>query len=268
MIRVLGAIIGDIIGVPYEFHNIKKVDFPLFCSKSTFSDDTVLTIAVAEALMEGHGDEAATERAMVTSIRKYGKMFPDAGYGGRFNMWLNLENTEPYGSFGNGSAMRVSPVGWFFDDIETVEKFAEISARVTHNHPEGIKGAKSVAGAIFLARAGADKEEIKAYVSGNYQYDLDRTLDEIRPFYRFNETCQGSVPEAFIAFLESESFEDAVRKAVSIGGDSDTIAAIAGSVAEAHYGIPDEIKKQALSRLDDALKNVLVKWRSLYKEKS
>jgi ADP-ribosylglycohydrolase len=195
-------------------------------------------------------------------------MFPDAGYGGRFRMWLRSTDTEPYGSYGNGSAMRVSPVAWFFDDIETVEKFAEVSARVTHNYPEGIKGAQSVAGAIFLARAGAGKEEIKTYVKDKYQYDLERTLDEIRPSHRFNETCQGSVPEAIIAFLESESFEDAVRKAISIGGDSDTIGAITGSVAEAYYGIPEDIKSQALSRLDSALKKVLVRWQRVYREKS
>jgi ADP-ribosylglycohydrolase len=227
-----------------------------------------MTVAVAEALMEGGRDEAKTERAMTAALKKYGGLYPDAGYGGRFRVWLRSDDSKPYNSFGNGSAMRVSPAGWFFDNQKDTEKFAEISARVTHNHPEGIKGAMSVAGAVFLARNGGGKEEIKRYVTENYGYNLGRTLGEIRPGYRFDETCQGSVPEAIISFLESDGFEDAVRKAVSIGGDSDTIAAIAGAIAEAFYGIPEEIKRETLARLDDMLTAALNKWRKAYLKRS
>jgi ADP-ribosylglycohydrolase len=258
---MLGAIIGDIVGSEYEFSNIKTTDFPFFSRFSFFTDDTVMTIAVAEALMEGDGDEAATERAVIASMKKWGRLYPNAGYGTRFGGWLYFDDTSPYNSFGNGSAMRVSPVAWFFDNLPDVERFAEVTARVTHNHPEGIKGARSVAGAIFLARTGAGKPEIKKYAEENYGYDLDRTLDEIRPAYRFDESCQRTVPEAIIAFLESENFEDAVRKAISIGGDSDTIAAITGSIAEGAYGVPPEIAGFFTEKLDDRLKSVLEKWK-------
>jgi ADP-ribosylglycohydrolase len=259
---LLGAITGDIVGSVYENHNIKTTDFPLFDSCSSFTDDTVLTVAVADALMEGKRDEKATERAMTAALKKYGRDYPNAGYGGMFKAWLYSDSSAPFNSFGNGSAMRVSPVGWFFDSLADIEKFAEISARVTHSHPEGIKGAQSVASAIFLARTGHGKGEIKKYVTEKYGYDLERTLDEIRPIYRFDVSCQGSVPEAIIAFLESDGFEDAIRKAVSIGGDSDTIAAITGSIAEAAYGVPDDIRDKALSILDDRLYEIYIKWKN------
>jgi ADP-ribosylglycohydrolase len=256
-----GAIAGDIIGSPYERNNIKTEDFPLFKDDSHFTDDTVMTAAVAEGLMDGFGSEEGTASAIKTSMLKYGGMFPFAGYGARFREWLSLsEDHNPYNSLGNGSAMRVSPVAWAFDDISEVEKYARISASVTHNHPEGIKGAMSVAGAVFLARSGGNKKEIKKYVEDGYQYDLGRTLRGIRETHRYDTTCPGSVPEAVIAFLESESFEDAVRKAVSIGGDSDTIAAIAGSVAEGFYGIPRDIKHCAECRLDKRLLSVTERW--------
>jgi ADP-ribosylglycohydrolase len=256
-----GAIIGDIVGSPYEWNNIKTTEFPLFSDGSRFTDDTVMTLAVAEGLMDGFGDEEKSADAIKASMLKYGRMFPFAGYGVRFWNWLFIsKNKSPYNSLGNGSAMRVSSVAWIFDDIATVEKYACISASITHNHPEGIKGAMSVAGAIFLARTRKDKGVIKKYIEDGYQYDLNRTLREIRPNYKYTMRCQDSVPEAIIAFLESESFEDAIRKAVSIGGDSDTIAAIAGSVAEGFYGIPEDMRLQAEKLLDERLLSVAKRW--------
>lgn len=248
---MLGAIIGDIVGSVYEWNNIKTKDFPLFSSKCFFTDDTVMTVAIAEGLMNG-GDKEDFVKAM----KKYGRMYPDAGYGGGFGSWLFSEDIHPYNSWGNGSAMRVSPVAWMFDTLSEVEQYAEISAEVTHNHPEGIKGAQATAAAIFLARKGNTKDEIKAYIKSKYGYDFSRTLDEIRPSYDFNESCQETVPEAITAFLESVDFEDAIRNAISLGGDSDTLAAITCSIAEAFYGVPEEIKEKALAILDERLRNV------------
>ena len=245
---MIGAIIGDIIGSVYEWNNIKTKDFPLFSSECTFTDDTVMTIAIAEGLMKGGNAEE-----FIAAMKKYGSLYPNAGYGSRFGSWLFSEDVNPYNSWGNGSAMRVSSVAWMFDSLQEVEKYAEVSAAVTHNHPEGIKGAQAAAAAIFLAREGKTKDEIKAYIVSNYGYDLSRTLDEIRPSYRFNESCQETVPQAIIAFLESVDFEDAIRNAISMGGDSDTLAAITGSIAEATYGIPEEIKDKVLSILDERL---------------
>lgn len=245
---MLGAIIGDIIGSVYEWNNIKTKDFPLFMPDCFFTDDTVMTIAIAEGLMNG-----GTSKEFIVAMKKYGRMYPDAGYGGRFGSWLFSEDTKPYNSWGNGSAMRVSPVAWFYDSLLEVEKHAEISASVTHNHPEGIKGAQATAAAIFLARKGKSKDDIKEYIESKYGYDLSRSLDDIRPSYIFNESCQGTVPEAIIAFLESTDFEDAIRNAISLGGDSDTLAAITGSIAEGAYGVPEIIKEKALSILDEDL---------------
>ena len=252
---MLGAIIGDIVGSVYEWNNIKTKEFTLFGPKCFFTDDTVMTLAVAEGLMNGGSAEA-----FVLAMKKYGRLYPDAGYGGRFEKWLLSEKSHPYNSFGNGSAMRVSPVAWAFDNISDVEQYAEISAAVTHNHPEGIKGAQATAAAIFLARNEKSKEDIQAYIENKYGYDLSRTLDEIRPRYCFNESCQETVPEAIIAFLESTDFEDAIRNAISLGGDSDTLAAITGSIAEAAYGIPEEIKEKALSILDEPLIRVYLRF--------
>lgn len=254
---MLGAIIGDIVGSPYEWNNIKTTDFPLFSPRSEFTDDSVMTVAVAEGLLNGGKDKPKTEAEIIAAMRRYGAWYPDAGYGGMFSQWLVSAEPRPYFSYGNGSAMRVSAAGWLFDTLEETEEFAEISARVTHDHPEGIKGAKATAAAIFLARHGAGKAEIREAVVTKYGYDLSRSLDEIRPDYFFNETCQRTVPEAITAFLESEGFEDSLRKGVSLGGDSDTLAAITGSIAEAFYGIPEEIEKQALERLDDRLRAVV-----------
>lgn len=256
---MFGAILGDIIGSPYEFdhNNIKTKDFPLFSRNSHFTDDTVMTIAIAEAVLNADGnlDDLADEA--VASMQKLGRLYPYAGYGARFVGWVHSDNPKPYNSLGNGAAMRVSPVAWAFDDMETVRKAARAVTAVTHNHPEGIKGAEATASAIFMARKGATKAEIKAYIESEFGYDLSRTCDEIRPDYRHDETCMRTVPEAFAAFLEGESFEDVIRNAVSLGGDSDTLTAIAGSIAEGFYGIDHKLKAEAVKRLDGFLEDIL-----------
>ena len=266
-----GAIIGDIIGSPYEWANVKNKDFRLLSMWSRFTDDSVMTIAVAEAVMDyfekdhgthdftSAGDEDDLTRRLIISMRKWGLRYPDAGYGGRFFRWLK-EGGGAYNSWGNGSAMRVSSVGWLFDDIDSVRKAAALSASVTHDHPEGIKGAESIASAVFLARKGRSKEEIKEYIVSEFGYDLDRTCDEIRPGYEFDVSCQGSVPEAIIAFLEGKDYEDVVRNAVSLGGDSDTIGAMAGSIAEAFYGIPGRIVVDVQEYLEEDMKEVLARF--------
>ncbi len=239
---MLGAMIGDIVGSVYEWHNIKTTDFDLFQSNSTFTDDTVLTAATAKALMTGMGYEEA--------YQDFARRYPGRGYGGNFSRWIRAEEPQPYNSWGNGSAMRVSPVGFAFDTAAEVLAEAERSAAVTHNHPESIKGAQATALAILLARQEASQEEIREEIAGRFGYDLDRTLEGTRTGYAFDFSCQGSVPEAIIAFLESESYEDAIRKAISLGGDSDTIACIAGGIAEAYYeGVPAEIAAEGRARL-------------------
>ncbi len=253
---MIGAIVGDIVGSVYEWNNIKTKDFEFFDRRCFFTDDTVMTIAVAEGLMNGGRPED-----YIKAMKRFGRMYPRAGYGGNFRHWLSSDDDGPYNSWGNGSAMRVSPVGWRFDTLEETEKAAEISAAVTHNHPEGVKGAQATAAAIFLARKRNSKEKIKLYIESEYSYDLSRTLADIRPVYEFNESCQRTVPEAIIAFLESDGFEDAVRNAISLGGDSDTLAAITGSIAEAAYGIPVPIENKAVSFLTGPLLKVLERWR-------
>ena len=258
-----GAILGDIIGSPYEFDQGDKTrDFPLFSGTSAFTDDTVMTLAVAEALLSVTPEMADdTIRQCITQkIRKYGHLYPHSGYGVRFHIWLNSPSPEPYGSFGNGSAMRVSAAGWLYEDLGTVRRMARLSAEVTHNHPEGIKGAEATAAAIFLARTGSTKSEIKTYIEENFHYDLSRTCDEIRPHYYHVESCQETVPEAITAFLEGQSFEDVIRTAVSLGGDCDTLTCIAGSMAEALYGVPEELKVQCRQRLPQDLLEVLLKF--------
>ena len=272
-----GAILGDIIGSPYEFdRGNKSKEFPLFSRYSEFTDDTVMTIAVADAFLEcldGKGkcrisdlDENTLKVKLVEKMQDYGRRYPYAGYGGNFAYWLEDENPQPYNSFGNGSAMRVSSVAWLFDDIISVVNAARISAEVTHNHPEGIKGAQVTAAAIFLVRTGASKEKIKSFIQGEFGYDLSRTCDEIRPTYRHVESCQETVPEAVTAFLEGNSFEDVIRTAVSLGGDCDTLTAIAGSMAEAQYGVSDELKEECYSRLPDDLAAVLHRFDNQLKE--
>ena len=255
-----GAILGDIIGSPYEFDRGNKTkDFPMFSAESEFTDDTVMTLAVAEAFMDAQGgtDIEWIRRRLVCGMHKYGKMYPNAGYGGRFGMWLFLDGEEPYNSYGNGSAMRVSSVAWLYDDLATVRRMARLSAEVSHNHPEGVKGAEATASAIFLARTGSSKAAIKAYIEDQFGYDLSRTCDEIRPTYYHVETCQETVPEAITAFLEGESFEDVIRTAVSLGGDCDTLTCIAGSIAEGFYGVPEDLKKECRKRLPKDLQKVL-----------
>lgn len=248
---MIGAILGDMIGAPYEFDRGNKTkEFPLFSRRSKFTDDSVMTIAVAEALLDtiGKPDEEV-KAALVSSMRKWGKRYPDAGYGGRFYAWLRAKNPEPYGSYGNGSAMRVSSAGWLLDTLDDTRKTARLTAEVTHNHPEGIKGAEATASAIFLARTGAGKDEIKDYIVNEFGYDLSRTCEEIRPAYHHVEICQKTVPEAITAFLEGADFEDVIRTAVSLGGDCDTLTCIAASIAEAFYGIPDEMVAECRNRL-------------------
>ena len=266
---MLGAILGDIVGSPYEFdcNNIKTTVFPLFGSQSVFTDDTVMTLAVAEGLMNSWGgSEEAQEAAVISAMRKYGRLYPDAGYGERFGFWLMTDSAKSYNSFGNGSAMRVSAAAWLYADLPAVEACAALTARVTHNHPEGIKGAQATAAAIFLARTGAEKREIKRYIAETYGYDLERSTEAIRPGYHHVESCQETVPEAIIAFLESTDFEQALRLAVSLGGDSDTLAAITASIAEGYYGVPDALRQEALARLDGPLRAVYTRWEAFLKE--
>ncbi len=254
---MFGAIAGDIIGSAYEWHYTKSPDFELFTPRSTPTDDTVLTIAVADCILHGK-DYAAT-------LKEYGRRYPGAGYGGMFLKWLGSNSLTPYNSFGNGSAMRVSPVGFAFSSLDTVSREAEKSAAVTHNHPEGIKGAQAIATSIFLAKSGESKERIRNYIEKSYGYNLQQTIDEIRPSYRFDETCQGSVPQAIIAFLESNSYEDAVRKAVSLGGDSDTLACMTGGIAQAYYGqIPDYIAKKVREILNPEMLEVVALFNDKY----
>ncbi len=253
-----GAILGDIIGSPYEFDRGDKTkDFPLFNEDSTFTDDSVMTIAVADALLSEAKDPERIKTLLVYSMKRWGKKLPDAGYGGMFYRWLFTDDPQPYGSFGNGSAMRVSSVGWLYDSLEETREKARLTAEVTHNHPEGIKGAESVAAVIWLARNGKSKQEIREYVIKEFGYDLSRTCDEIRPGYYHVESCQQTVPEAITAFLEGESFEDVIRTAVSLGGDCDTLTCIAGSMAEAFYGVPEELKEECRKRITPEMKEVL-----------
>ncbi|MBE5922395.1 MAG: ADP-ribosylglycohydrolase [Lachnospiraceae bacterium] len=245
---MLGAIIGDIVGSIYEFESDKTKNFKLFTEESRLTDDSMMTIAVGCACAKADlNDEEDFKSWVIYYMRKIGREFPSAGYGYHFFRWIKSDFMGAYNSFGNGSAMRVSPVAWVAKSLEEAEKLAKWSAEVTHNHPEGVKGAQAVAAAIYLARIGKSKPEIKDYIEKNY-YTLDFTLDEIRPTYEFDVTCQGSVPQAIQCFFESTDFEDAIRNAISLGGDGDTQAAIAGAIAEAYYGIPEALKQDAFKR--------------------
>ena len=250
---MIGAILGDIIGSPYEFDRGGKTkDFPLFSARSTFTDDTVMTVAVGDALVRSlGGDSEAVKAELVRSMRRWGRKYPDSGYGGRFRGWLWAEDPKPYKSYGNGSAMRVSAAGWLYDTIEETRYEARLTAEVTHNHYEGIKGAEATASAIFFARKGESKAFIRDYIVREFRYDLSRTCDEIRPNYRHVESCQETVPEAITAFLGGESFEDVVRTAVSLGGDCDTLTCIAASIAEAYYGVPDWLVEECRKRIPE-----------------
>ena len=257
---MIGAILGDMIGAPYEFDGGPKVKgFKMFTWHTHFTDDSVMTIAIADALMDAgkDADEHAMKQAIVSSMQRWGRKYPNAGYGGTFIQWLFMGNPEPYGSYGNGSAMRVSPVGWYYDTIERTREVARWSAEVTHNHPEGIKGAEAVASAIFLARTGSDKSEIRQYIVDEFGYDLSHSCDEIRPGYHFDVSCQGTVPVAVTAFLEGENFEDVIRTAVSLGGDCDTLTCIAGGMAEAMYPVPEDMRSQGEPRLKKDMLDVV-----------
>lgn len=250
---MIGTIIGDIIGSRYEWSNCKSKDFPLFEKHCCFTDDTVMALAIGDALLrwEKGGRKKDLSELAIESMQNFGEIFPHRGYGFLFRTWLHSEHPEPYNSYGNGAAMRVSGCAWVAKSLAEAKKLSYAVTKVTHNHPEGIKGAEAVAVAIFLAREGKTKAEIKDYTTKNY-YDIDFTLDSIRETYEFDVSCQGSVPQALEAFFESDSFEDAIRNAISIGGDSDTIGAITGSIAEAYYGVPDNLRYFAMNFLNES----------------
>ena len=257
---IIGAICGDIIGSTREHNPLKTKDFELYTPRSTFTDDTILTLAVARWLCR----DKNSQEVLVGNLQTFGNEYPYGGYGGRFHHWLAQENPQPYQSWANGSAMRVSPCAWVADTLEEAQDLAERSAIVTHDHPEGIKGALATCDAIYLARIGATNEEIKDHIEIRYGYDLGRTLDEIRPVYSFDVSCAGSVPESIICFLEAEDFEDTIRNAVSLGGDTDTQAAIAGSIASARWDVPKDIADEALDRLDDYLYDAYLEFQETY----
>jgi len=260
---MLGAIIGDIVGSRFEWHNHRSKHFELLSDACFFTDDTVMTLAVAQAILAAAGDYENLGQLAVKHMQEIGRSYPDCGYGGMFANWMFSDHPQPYHSFGNGAAMRVSACGFAAKSLDEARSLARKVTEVTHDHPEGIKGAQATADAIFLTRSGHDQDAIRAHVEHNY-YPLPRTLDEIRPTYQFNETCQGTVPQAITAFLEADSFEDAIRNAISIGGDSDTVAAITGGIAEAAFGIPTDIRNHALAFLDDDLRKILRRFENTF----
>jgi ADP-ribosylglycohydrolase len=254
---MLGAVVGDIIGSVHEFQHRKTMDFPLFAEGSRFTDDTVLTVAVADCLL--------TDASYVDKFHEYSRNYPDRCYGLRFWRWVESGSREPYNSWGNGAAMRVSPVAFARSTLEEVLREAKRSAEVTHDHPEGVKGAQATAASVFLARQGESKGKIRQFIQEKFAYDLNRTVEDIRPTYSFNESCQGTVPEAIIAFLNSSDYEETVRLAISLGGDADTLACIAGGIAEPFYGgVPKDIAELAMARLDDRLRAVVLRFSERY----
>ena len=263
-IKMLGALVGDIVGSVYEFQNTKSMDFDLFTPWTTFTDDSVMTLAVAKWLME---DEAHTIHYLIYCMQELGNRYPNAGYGGNFRTWLREDNPQPYNSWGNGAGMRVSPVGLYAKNLDEVLALAALTASVSHNHPEGVKGAQAIAACVFLCKEGKSKQEIKEYIEKTFDYNLNRTIAVIRPRYEFDVSCQGSVPEAIIAFLEGNSFEEVIRLAISLGGDSDTIGAMAGSIAACMYPIPDEIVNRCNTILTEDLKEIKDKFIELLKER-
>ena len=250
---MLGAIPGDIIGSAYEFRNVKSTDFELFTPISFFTDDSVMTLAVAKWLIE---DETHSQCHLIRCMQELGRKYPDAGYGESFGCWLGAEEPQPYDSWGNGAGMRVSPVGLYAKTLDEALALAVITASVSHNHPEGVKGAQAIAASVFLCKEGKSKQEIKEYIEKTFDYNLDRTIAEIRPNYSFDVSCHGSVPEAIIAFLEGNSFEEVVRLAISLGGDSDTIGCMAAAIAACMYPIPDEIVEKCYDSLTNYLKDI------------
>lgn len=260
---MLGAIIGDIVGSRFEWNNHRDKDFELFTNGCFPTDDSIMSLAIAKAIIVSKPDFSDLSDNAVKCMQSIGRNYPDCGYGGRFYGWMFSDDPRPYNSYGNGSAMRVSAAGFVARSLEEAKLLSKLVTEVTHNHPEGIKGAEATAVAIYMAKTESGIFEIKDYINENY-YPMNFTLDEIRDTYRFNETCQDTIPQALQAFFESSGFEDAIRNAISIGGDSDTLAAICGSVAEAYYGIPDDIRKQALTFLDKDLLKLLTLFESKY----
>lgn len=255
-----GAVLGDIVGSPYEFdRGNKSKEFEMWNNSVSFTDDSVMTIAIADALLRVPEDaeDEFVKQAVIKSMQEWGHKYPQAGYGQRFLLWLEQKNPQPYDSWGNGSAMRVSPVGWLYDSLKETRRYARLTSEVTHNHPEGMKGAEATASAIFMARTGASKDDIKEFIIQEFGYDLSRTCEEIRPDYYHVESCQQTVPEAITAFLEGTDFEDVIRTAVSLGGDCDTLTCIAGSMAEAFYGMPGEMKAEVRKRVDEDMLEVM-----------
>lgn len=260
---MIGAIIGDIVGSRFEYHNIKTKDFEFFSPKCSFTDDTIMSLAIADALLFCKGDYNVLPSLCVNSMRRLGKLYPDGDYGGSFRRWLKSDNPQPYNSFGNGAAMRISACAFVANSVEEAKHLSYNSTYITHNHYEGIKGAESTAVAVFLARTGVEKSAIRRIIS-DYYYPMNFSLDEIRSKYRYDVTCQGTVPQALEAFFEANSFEDAIRNAISIGGDSDTLAAITGAVAEAYFGVPSYIRDEAVQFLDKELFSILTSFELRY----
>ncbi len=277
---MIGAIIGDIVGSRFEFNNHRSKKFILFTDKCKVTDDSIMTLAVAKAIMETEKNLKLSSNSSVNNYYYYellkrmtirymqeiGRKYPYCGYGGMFGRWIFSDNPKPYNSFGNGAAMRISPVGFIAAAEDEAKKLSETVTAVTHNHKEGIKGAEATVISIYLAKNGASKEDIRQKINENYYY-MNLTIDAIRDTYEFNETCQETVPQAIVAFLESNSFEDAIRTAISVGGDSDTLAAITGSIAEAYYGVPEDIKEKALTYLDEGLRSIYDEWCEFIKTK-
>ena len=261
---MLGAIIGDIVGSRFEWNNHRNKEFDLFTTECFPTDDSIMTLSVAKAILESKEDFSDLSEKTKNFMQKIGRNYPDCGYGGNFFNWIFSDNPKPYNSYGNGAAMRVSAVGFVANSLEEAKSLSRKVTEITHNHPEGIKGAEATAVAIYLAKIGKDISEIRDFITKNY-YTLDFTLDEIRDTYEFNETSQNTVPQVLQAFFESTNFEDAIRNAISIGGDSDTLAAICGGIAEAYYGIPDNIRKQAINFLDEDLLKILIEFENKYR---
>ena len=262
---MLGAIIGDIVGSRFEWNNNKTKHFELLNDKCFFTDDTVMTLAIAKAILHSKSDYSDLSSLSIKYMQEVGRNYPSCGYGGSFGLWVFSNNPKPYNSFGNGAAMRVSAIGFIANTIDETIDLSRKVTEVTHNHPEGIKGAEATSVSIFLAKNGYKINEIRDYIDKHY-YKLDFKLDDIRESYKTDETCQGTVPQAITAFLESTDFEDAIRNAISIGGDSDTIAAITGGIAEAYYGVPIEIRENALKYLDENLKSILLEFENNFSD--
>ena len=256
---MIGAIIGDIVGSRFEFNNHRSKEFDLFGPGCFATDDSIMTLAVAEALLEADGDEEKLALIVAPAMQRIGRPYPNCGYGGRFYVWMYSDDPQPYNSFGNGAAMRVSPVAWAAASLDEVKRLSHIVTAVSHDHPEGLKGAEATAVATYMARTGASKDDIRAAMERDY-YSVIFTLDEVRPTYQFDETCQNTLPIALAAFYEATDFEDAIRNAISVGGDSDTIAAITGAIAGAYYGVPAPLREKALTYLDLELLSICLKF--------